>query len=33
MGDASDELKAAADLVVADVESNGVAAAVAALLG
>lgn len=33
MGNASEELKAAADLVVADVEGNGVAAAVARLLG
>ncbi len=33
MGNASAELKAAADLVVADVEGNGVAAAVARLLG
>ncbi len=33
MGNASDELKATADLVVADVTNNGVAAAVARLLG
>ncbi len=33
MGNSSDELKATADLVVADVESNGVADAVARLLG
>ncbi len=33
MGNASAELKATADLVVVDVESNGVAAAVARLLG
>ena len=33
MGNAAEELKAAADLVVADVESNGVADAVARLLG
>ncbi len=32
MGNASEELKAAADLVVADIEGNGVAAAVARLL-
>jgi len=33
MGNSSEELKAAADLVVANVEDNGVAAAVARLLG